>query len=445
MFLNFNKRKQDAIAAAIENSTENHEGYWSIVRKQFRKNRLAVWALRVFYVILFIALFADVIANERPLYCEIDGETYFPVFRQYLVDMGMASWDEKFVAKKWLEQDYETAVFPPITYSPHTQDRPNSKFMSPFGNQTFEDNPYGGWHYLGTERLGLDIASGLVHGTRTAMLVGIVAMSIAVLIGLFLGSLSGYFGDTRMRISRIRLFLNLLAILLAIFYIFVSFGYLVGDWIGNGHLFTAIGYMLAWFAGLLGIANLLTIPLKSVSFLRKKVTIPLDLLIMRLIEVFNSIPLLVLILAIVSIIDKPSIMFVMVILGFVSWTGIAKFIRAELLRIRRLEYIEAAQAFGYSEFRIIMKHALPNALAPVLIAVAFGIASAIIIEAYLSFLGVGVPDDQITWGSLLNMAREKISAWWLAVFPGTAIFVTVTVFNLIGEGLTEALDPKLRN
>ena len=79
-----------------------------------------------------------------------------------------------------------------------------------------------------------------------------------------------------------------------------------------------------------------------------------------------------------------------------------------------------------------------------MIAVAFGIASAIIIEAYLSFIGVGIPDDQVTWGSLLNMARDNISAWWIAIFPGTAIFITVTIFNLIGEGLTDALDPKMR-
>ena len=133
----------------------------------------------------------------------------------------------------------------------------------------------------------------------------------------------------------------------------------------------------------------------------------------------------------------------MIILGFVSWTVLPNS-HDELLRIRTLEYIEAAQAFGYSQFRIIFKHALPNALAPVLIAVAFGIASAIIIEAYLSFIGVGIPDDQVTWGSLLNMARDNISAWWIAIFPGTAIFITVTIFNLIGEGLTDALDPKMR-
>ena len=438
----FNKKREDKIAKAIEESGEN--SYWAIVRRQFYKNRLAVWALRVFYVILFVAIMADFIANERPIYCQIDGETYFPVFRQYAVDLGLATWDEKFISKKWLEQDYDYVIFPPITYSSTTRDSKNSKFKSPFDEQNFPEGSNGGWHYLGTERIGQDVAAGMVHGTRTAMLVGVVAMSIATLLGLFFGAISGYFGDERLKVSRIRIVLNVLAFILAIFFAFISNGYVIADLIGEGSLFSAIFIILAWFVAMIGLANILTIPFKKIPFLAKKVTVALDIIVMRFIEVVNSIPLLILILAIVAIIEKPSVLFVMVIIGAVSWTGIAKFIRAELLRIRRLEYIEAAQAFGYSDFRIIMRHALPNALAPVFIAVAFGIATAILIEAYLSFIGVGIPDDQVTWGSLLRLSQDKFSAWWLAIFPGFAIFITVTVFNLIGEGLTDALDPRLR-
>jgi len=437
----FNKKREDQIAKAIE---ESEEGYWEIVRRQFFKNRLAVWSLRLFYVILFVAIMADFIANERPIYCQIDGETHFPVFHQYAVDLGMATWDEKFVSTKWLEQDYEHVLFPPITYSATTRDSKNNKFRSPFGEQNFPEGSNGGWHYLGTERIGQDVAAGMIHGTRTAMLVGVVAMSIATLLGLFFGAISGYFGDERLKVSRIRIALNILAFIMAIFFAFISNGYVIGDMIGSGELLRAIFMMLAWFVAMFGIANILTIPLKKIPFLRKKVTVALDIIVMRFIEIVNSIPLLILILAIVAIIEKPSVLFVMVIIGAVSWTGIAKFVRAELLRIRRLEYVEAAQAFGYSEFRIIMRHALPNALAPVFIAVAFGVASAILTEAFLSFIGVGIPDDQVTWGSLLRLSQEKFSAWWLAVFPGFAIFITVTVFNLIGEGLTDALDPRLR-
>ena len=131
----------------------------------------------------------------------------------------------------------------------------------------------------------------------------------------------------------------------------------------------------------------------------------------------------------------------MIIIGFIRWTTIARFIRAELLRVRSLEYIEAAHAMGFSNWRIIVRHAIPNSIGPVLITIAFGVASAILIEAFISFLGIGV-NGEVTWGMLLRWARDNTMAWWLAIFPGLAIFITVTIFNLIGDGLTEALDPK---
>ena len=171
--------------------------------------------------------------------------------------------------------------------------------------------------------------------------------------------------------------------------------------------------------------------------------IPLDLIITRIIEVVVSVPVLILILAMVAII-KPSIFMVMVIIGLVRWTGIARFIRAELLRVRNLEYIEAAHALGFPKFRTMIKHAIPNSLAPVFISVAFGIAAAILIESFLSFLGFGIPKELNTWGQLLTQSRGAAEAWWLAIFPGFAIFITVTLFNLIGEGLTDAIDPRLK-
>ena len=165
---------------------------------------------------------------------------------------------------------------------------------------------------------------------------------------------------------------------------------------------------------------------------------------MRLIEIMNSIPALILLLAILPILEKESILYVMVIIGLIAWTGIARFIRAELLRVRQLGYIEAAQSMGFGELRILLRHAIPNALTPVLITIAFGIAGAILLEAYLSFLGIGVAAEEVTWGKMLNESRRYIKAWWLAVFPGMGIFVAVAIFNLIGEGLTDALNPKLR-
>lgn len=107
-----------------------------------------------------------------------------------------------------------------------------------------------------------------------------------------------------------------------------------------------------------------------------------------------------------------------------------------------MEYIEAVKVLGLSDWEIIKKHALPNALPSALISIAFGIASSVIFEAFLSFLGIGVSVEEVTWGVLLKQARSNFSAWWLAIFPGIAIFITVTIFNLIGEGLNEALDPR---
>lgn len=434
------KDLQDAAANGEQPKQEAAQDYWSIVKRQFKKNRLAVWSLRFFYVILFVAIFADFLANEKPLYCRIDGKTYFPVIQQYFVDLGFSSWDEKLQMKRWSDHQYESVLFPPITYSPTTIDKKNLSYTSPLVTQKLA--PRMSHHWLGTDALGRDVAAGMIHGTRTAMLVGVVSMSIATLIGILLGAFAGYFGDDRMKVSRIRIWLNLLALFLAFFYAFIVRGYSMADGINKSGLFVELGKTFGLIALIFAAANLLVIPLKKIGFFGKKVTVAVDLLIMRFIEVVNSVPVLILILCIVAIIKNPSLVYVMIIIGAVSWTGIATFIRAELLRVRRLEYIEAAQAFGYSEWRTIIYHAIPNSLTSVLITIAFGIASAILTESFLSFIGVGVPAEQVTWGSLLSESRDKFQAWWLAVFPGIAIFATVTIFNLIGEGLSDALDPR---
>ena len=148
--------------------------------------------------------------------------------------------------------------------------------------------------------------------------------------------------------------------------------------------------------------------------------------------------------ALAALVKKESIIYVMVIIGLTSWTGIARFTRAEFLRIREMDYIQAAQAMGLTERRIIFRHALINGIAPSLVSIAFGIAAAIVIESSLSFLGIGVPKDLPTWGRYLSEGRERFSAWWLVIFPGLFIFITVTIYNLIGEGLRDALDPRLK-
>ncbi len=428
-------KSEKRVLAQVEQGQPDQR-YWAIVRRQFRRNRLAVWSLRVLYVLIFIAVFGDFLANEKPIYCKIEGKTYFPVFRQYAVNLGLSRWEGNLVFADWSTLAYDAVVFPPIPYSYHTLDRKNPRFVGPFDEQRIES-----WrwrHWLGTDLVGRDVLAGMIAGTRIAMLVGVISMAIATVIGIFFGAIAGYFGDDRMRVSRIRLLLNVVGLFFAIFYAFIARTY----YLSESGLGVELLKSIAIFIGIMIFANLLAIVLKRIPVLGAKVTVPADMLMMRSIEVFNSIPALLLILSILAIIKKPSILYVMVIIGVIRWTSIARFVRAELLRIRSLSYMEAAKAMGFSDWRIITRHALPNALTPVLITIAFGIAGAILLEAFLSFLGVGVSAEQVTWGSMLNDARARFAAWWLAVFPGLAIFITVTLFNLLGEGLTDALDPK---
>jgi peptide/nickel transport system permease protein len=167
-----------------------------------------------------------------------------------------------------------------------------------------------------------------------------------------------------------------------------------------------------------------------------------DWLVSRLIEVVLCFPFLLLVLGIVALF-RPSFLTIMIALGLTSWTTEARFVRGEFLRIREMEFAQAARASGARDSRIIFRHLLPNALAPVLVSASFGVASAILIESALSFLGMGVPPPTASWGNILFSAEQHIEyAWWLAVFPGFAIFLTVAAFNIIGDRFRDALDPR---
>jgi peptide/nickel transport system permease protein len=167
-----------------------------------------------------------------------------------------------------------------------------------------------------------------------------------------------------------------------------------------------------------------------------------DLLVSRMIEVMITFPSFFLSLTLAALIEQRSIFHVMLIIGLTRWTGVARLVRAEFLRQKSLEYVQAALAMGFRRRRVIFLHILPNAIAPALVSATFGIASAILIESSLSFLGVG--DLSVaSWGETLNTGRVQ-QKLWLVLAPGAAIFFVVTVFNLLGEGVRDALDPKLR-
>lgn len=420
--------------------TAGKKTYWSYVRRQFGKNKRALFAMYIVCFLAIIAVFADFLANDKPIVMKYENGWYAPVLKQYAVDLGIGKWSSNLLNPDWETLETDFAIWPLIPYAPSNINI-EEIFISPFEQEAESKHR----HWFGTDNVGRDVAAGMIHGTRIAFMVGLVSMGIAFVVGVFLGGFAGYFGDDKLKVSKIRILLNVLTLPFAFFYGFISRSYTLGDAFSVS-FFSFLGEFaisIFLFLMVLILANVLVFPFKKLKILTKKVALPLDLMITRLIEVVVSIPVLVLILAVIAI-AKPSIYNVMIVIGLVSWTGIARFVRAELLKVRRLEYVEAANALGYSSFRTMFKHAVPNALSPVFIALAFGIAAAILVESFLSFLGFGVAAETITWGKLLAISRENNAAWWLAVFPGFAIFITVTVFNLIGEGLTDALDPRLK-
>jgi peptide/nickel transport system permease protein len=168
-----------------------------------------------------------------------------------------------------------------------------------------------------------------------------------------------------------------------------------------------------------------------------------DILGMRLVEIIEGVPLLFLLITFVALFGRQLFM-IMVIIGVTGWTGIARFVRAEFLRIRGMDYVSAAKALGLPLPNILFKHMLPNGLTPVIVSFTFGVAGNIVSESILSFLGIGVEPPTSSWGAMLNEAGNpgEVFRWWLALAPGLLIFVTVFAYNIIGEGLRDAIDPR---
>ena len=188
-----------------------------------------------------------------------------------------------------------------------------------------------------------------------------------------------------------------------------------------------------------GIATLIGIVLGAIAgFYRGWV----DTVIMRTVDVMLSIPTFFLILAVIAFLS-PSIWNIMIVIGLTSWMGVTRLVRAEFLSLRNREFVLAAQALGAKDFRLIFGHLLPNSLTPIIVSSILGIASAVLVESGLSFLGLGVQAPQASWGNILTDGKEYIQfAWWLSLFPGLAILLTVLGYNLLGDGLRDAYNPR---
>jgi peptide/nickel transport system permease protein len=199
--------------------------------------------------------------------------------------------------------------------------------------------------------------------------------------------------------------------------------------------------MLVGFVAV-GIATILGVFFGALAGFYGKVT---DTVVMRFVDLMLCFPTFFLILAVIAMLD-PSLVNIMMVIGLTSWMGVARLVRADFMKLRDQPFVLAARAQGLSDWQIISRHLLPNALPPVLISATLGVAGAILVESSLSFLGIGIQPPDASWGNILTEGKAYVQfAWWLSLFPGLAILLTVLGYNLLGEGLRDALDPHKNN
>ncbi|MCC7430174.1 ABC transporter permease [bacterium] len=170
-----------------------------------------------------------------------------------------------------------------------------------------------------------------------------------------------------------------------------------------------------------------------------------DILIMQVTDIFLAFPTILFALSVIAIFEKTTMEIIIYVLGFLGWPGICRLLRGKILQVREEEYVQAAKALGFNDFQIILKHVLPNSIAPLMVVTTVGIAGNILSEAWLSFLGIGIPPPAPSWGRMISEGQNQLTSNpGMCIFPGLAIFITVLAFNLLGDGLRDAIDPKLK-
>jgi peptide/nickel transport system permease protein len=330
----------------------------------------------------------------------------------------------------------------PLAYPPEYLD------LSAVYRPPFQSSGNGGAnpvHWLGTDRLGRDVLSNVIYGCRTALLVSLPAMLLATALGLILGGMAGYYGNASIRIHPVTIATGLVFSLPAGFYGFYLRKFALSEafqqTVLSGVAASGVSILIVLLILLAGAG--VSMGIRRILPVGRMMYFPLDQVVLKSIELVTSVPRLMLVLCLAAY-TQPSITNVILIAGLTFWTEPARLIRAEILRIKATHYIESAKALGLQDFRILIRHAIPNALSSVLVAGTFGIVSLISLEATLSFLNIGVPPDTASWGRLVGSARSNFSAWWLVVFPGLTLCLTVLSLQTCTNHLIRRLDPRRR-
>jgi peptide/nickel transport system permease protein len=388
------------------------------------------WALVFLGVLCFMALFRDLIATEKPLYCQINGKNYYPAFRALAnsgdrIYIGVNTIDSLEINHLWYTLPPEDVIFTLIPFSSGEKYQALNAIQKPLSFGPEQHPKFR--HWLGTNSFGWDIASCIVSGARVALQTAFVTISLAFIFGLFFGLFSGYYGDDQLRVTRGGLFFGILSLPFAWFYAFTARAYQLmypGGWL---ELIKSISYFILTVLVFILLGQFLS---KLLPYFRKKITIPADQLIMRLGEFFNAVPKILVIIAFAAWRGKEnqSTLPLLAMMGFMSWPNVSKYLRAELLIIRELDYIAMAKAQGFSDLRIMFKHMLPNAWRPLAIALTMSVASAILLEAALSYLGYGSKSREVSWGVLLTQITDYQQHWWVAAAP--IVMITLTVYSL---------------
>ena len=420
------------------------KGYWDLVWGQFKKNRLAFWSMIFILLLLLTAAWAPVLALGRPFIWVEDGKTSFPLFQYLVAPRQSMSVDHLFNYFLFLSLTIPLIVWPvwKLTANRGFPERVRRKriwlsilaacvvailpFMNPGSYERAarpeeqKDGKTTVSEFRFFHRWTLDIREYTEERDVLKPERGDYAIFPPI----------PY--DPELSSSDIRQSPNAKHWLGT-----DSQGRdVLGRMLHGGRISMSVGFVAVSIATILGII---------IGGLAGYYRGWIDIVVSRFIELMICFPTFFLIITIIAMIEERSVFHIMLIMGLTGWTGVARLVRGEFLKLTGQDFVNAARALGCSSRRVMFRHILPNALGPVLVSTAFGIAGAVLTESGLSYLGFGAPPPTPTWGEMISQGKLYIDeAWWLMLFPGISIFLTVTVYNLAGDGLRDAMDPKMR-